>query len=146
MRSKFIFSWGRIHEIEFFGTFHEIKIPNNWFDLLIVVFFMRSKFKKSIIMQFWSHDQSVNLLINIIRQIWPHEQIEFQSHDQKFDLMIKNLISWSKIWSHEKVEFWSHEIWPHDHFPIFNLFSVLNKMRWKFLCDVRFHPVPGINY
>jgi hypothetical protein len=58
MRLKFIFSWGRIHEIKFFGTFHEIKIPNNWFNLLIAAFFMRSKFKKSIIRQFWSHDRS----------------------------------------------------------------------------------------
>ncbi len=29
LRSKFIFSWGRIHEIEFFVIFHEVKIPNN---------------------------------------------------------------------------------------------------------------------
>ncbi len=84
---------------------------------------MRSKFKKSIIFirQFWSHDQfvsrkndheietlnsiirqfrshdqSVDLLIIIIEQIWSHEQIEFRSH--------------------EKVEFWSHEIRPHDYF------------------------------
>jgi hypothetical protein len=28
-------------------------------------------------------------MINIIRQIQPHEQIEFQSHEQKFDLMKK---------------------------------------------------------
>ncbi len=41
-------------------------------------------------MEIRSHDQSVDLLINIIRQIWPHEQIEFWPHDQKFDLM-KNL-------------------------------------------------------
>ncbi len=35
------------------------------------------------------HDQSVNLLINIIRQIRPHEQIEFRPHDRKFDLKKK---------------------------------------------------------
>jgi hypothetical protein len=35
MRSKLIFSWDQIHEIEIFLTFHEIKIPNIWFDLLI---------------------------------------------------------------------------------------------------------------
>ncbi len=127
MRSKFVFSWDRIHEIEFFGTFHEIEIPNNWFDFLISPFFMRSKllimvFRVSISWSFlwltkkfdlmnsisWkmnfnlmkfeieilgfdfrSHDQSVDLLINIIGQIRSHEQIEFRSHDQKFDLLKK---------------------------------------------------------
>ena len=34
-----------------------------------------------------SHDRSVNLLINIIRQIRPHEQTQFQPHDRNFDLM-----------------------------------------------------------
>ena len=29
MRSKFILSWGQIHEIKFFSIFHEVKIPNN---------------------------------------------------------------------------------------------------------------------
>ena len=29
MRLKFTFSWGRIHEIEFFVIFHEVEIPNN---------------------------------------------------------------------------------------------------------------------
>ncbi len=44
---------------------------------------------KSIIRQFRCYDRSVNLLINIIRQIQPHEQIEFWSHDRKFDLLKK---------------------------------------------------------
>ncbi len=49
---------------------HEIKIRNNaclGFDLMIKV--------------------SIDLLINIIRQIWPHEQIQFWPHDHNFDLM-----------------------------------------------------------
>jgi hypothetical protein len=44
---------------------------------------------KSIIRQFWPHDQSVDLLINIIGQIRPHEQTQFWPHDQKFDLLKK---------------------------------------------------------
>jgi hypothetical protein len=36
----------------FFGTFHEVKIPNNYLTPLITAFFMRSKFKKSIIGEF----------------------------------------------------------------------------------------------
>ncbi len=32
------FSWDRIHEVEFFPIFHEVEIPNNWFDLLITPF------------------------------------------------------------------------------------------------------------
>ncbi len=65
MRSKFVFSWDRIHEIEFFGTFHEIEIPNNWFDLL------------------QSHDQKFDLL----------KKLNFDL--MKFDLMIIFLvISW----------------------------------------------------
>jgi hypothetical protein len=66
MRSKFNFfrrsnfwSWGRIHEIEFFFIFHEVKIPNNWFDLLITPFFMRSKFKKALLGNF-------NLMIDLL--------------------------------------------------------------------------------
>jgi hypothetical protein len=59
---------------------------------------------------FQSHDQSVDLLINIIRQIWPLEQIEFRSH--------------------EKVEFWSHEIRPHNHFPFWR--SVLKQLTKKY--------------
>jgi hypothetical protein len=43
MRSKLNFSWGQIHEIKFVFIFHEVEIPNNWFDLLIMAFFMRSK-------------------------------------------------------------------------------------------------------
>jgi hypothetical protein len=39
--------------------------------------------------EFWSHDRSVDLLIDFIRQIRPHEQIEIRSHDRKFDLMKK---------------------------------------------------------
>jgi hypothetical protein len=39
--------------------------------------------------EFWSHDRSVDLLIDFIRQIRPHEQIEIWSHDRKFDLMKK---------------------------------------------------------
>ncbi len=71
MRSKFIFSWGQIHQIKFFFIFHEVKIPNNdliswsalfswdWnsktallgnfdlmIDLLVTITIMRSKFKK----------------------------------------------------------------------------------------------------
>jgi hypothetical protein len=52
MRSKLIFSRDRIHEVNFFPTFHEIEIPNNAFknfDLMIVFVtnksIMRSKFK-----------------------------------------------------------------------------------------------------
>ncbi len=70
MRSKLFFSWDRIHEIKFFGSFHEIKIPNNYsiswsalfswdqnskiallgnfdlmIDLLVTSTIMRSKFK-----------------------------------------------------------------------------------------------------
>ena len=37
------FSGGRNHEIEFFFIFHEVKIPNNQFDLLIAAVFMMSK-------------------------------------------------------------------------------------------------------
>jgi hypothetical protein len=36
---------------------------------------------------FRSHDQSVDLLINIISQIRPHEQTQFRPHDHNFDLM-----------------------------------------------------------
>ncbi len=43
MRSKLFFSWDRIHEVDFFPIFHEVEIPNNWFNLLITPFFMRSK-------------------------------------------------------------------------------------------------------
>jgi hypothetical protein len=39
--------------------------------------------------EFRSHDWSVNLLIDIIGQIRPHEQIEFWPPDQKFDLLKK---------------------------------------------------------
>ena len=44
---------------------------------------------KSIIRQFWPHDWSVDLLINIIGQIQPHEQTQFWPHDRKFDLLKK---------------------------------------------------------
>jgi hypothetical protein len=40
-------------------------------------------------MEIRSHDQSVDLLINIIGQIRPHEQTQFRPHDQKFDLLKK---------------------------------------------------------
>jgi hypothetical protein len=63
------------------------KLPNNAFlnfnlmiDLLVTRMIMRPK-PKNIIREFWSHDQSVNLLINIIEQIWSHEKVEFQSHE-----------------------------------------------------------------
>ena len=53
-------------------------------------FFMRSKFKKSIIRQFRSHDRSVDLLINII--------VSFDlMKKENFDLMIDNSTSW-KSW------------------------------------------------
>jgi hypothetical protein len=45
---------------------------------------------KSIIREFQPHDQSVDLLINIIGQIRPHEQTQFRPHEK-----------WKKIWSHE---------------------------------------------
>jgi hypothetical protein len=74
MRSKLFFSWDRIHEIKFFGSFHEIKIPYNYsiswsrhfswdrnskiallgnfdlmIDLLVTSTIMRSKFKKALL-------------------------------------------------------------------------------------------------
>ncbi len=55
---------------------------------------------KSIIRQFWPPDRSVNLLIDIIGQIQPHEQTQFWPHDQKFNLLKSwisiswNLTSW----------------------------------------------------
>jgi hypothetical protein len=93
MRSKFNFfrrsnfwSWGRIHEIKFFFIFHEVKIPNNWFDLLITPFFMRSKFKKSIIRQFQSHDRFVSYK-------YDHEVEIQKSIIRNFDLMINLLVT-----------------------------------------------------
>ncbi len=47
------------------------------------------KILNCIFRQFQSHDQSVDLLIIIIEQIWSNEQIEFQPHDQKFDFLKK---------------------------------------------------------
>ncbi len=44
---------------------------------------------KSIIRQFRPHDRSVDLLIDIIGQIWPNDQTQFWPHDQKFDLLKK---------------------------------------------------------
>ncbi len=93
-------------------------------DWIIFALFMRSKFvkmirspdcsifheikiQKSIISEFWSHDQRVNLLIKIVKYYWTN-LISWKSWIS---------ISWLIIGSPEKVEFWSHEIQPHDHFP-----------------------------
>ncbi len=69
MRSKLTFSWGLIHEIKFFVIFHEVEIPNNWFDLMIEV------------------STSWSILLDKFDLMNKHN----------FDLMIKNLISW-KSW------------------------------------------------
>jgi len=81
---------------------HEIEIQKSIirnFDLMIILaankLIMRSKFKKSIIRGFWSHEKCCDQEI----EFWPHEKWE------KFDLM--NSISL-------KNEFRSHEIWPPD--------------------------------
>ena len=100
MRSKFIFSWGRIHEIKFFVTFHEVEIPNNWFDLMIMAFFMRSKLPNDAFFEFWSHEKSCYQEVkSIIRNL------DLMKNDKKFNLM--NSTSW-------KNEFRSHEIQPPD--------------------------------
>ncbi len=39
--------------------------------------------------EFQSHDQKFNLLINIFGQFQPHEKTQFQPDDQKFDLLKK---------------------------------------------------------
>ena len=59
MRSKFNFSWDRIHEIEFFGTFHEVEIPNYWFDLWLRHFSWDQNSKKALLGNF-------NLMIDLL--------------------------------------------------------------------------------
>ena len=95
MRLKFNFSWDQIHEIKFFGTFHEVKIPNNWLDLLIVAFFMRSKFKKSIIRQFWPHDWFVSCKLV---QSWDQNSKSIISNfNLMIDLLVASMIMRSKF-------------------------------------------------
>ncbi len=59
-------------------------------------------------------DWSVNLLINIIEQIWNHEKVEFW-FPEKVEFWFPEKV---EFWFPEKVEFWSHEIQPQDQFPI----------------------------
>jgi hypothetical protein len=103
MRSKFIFSWGRIHEIEFFVTFHEVKIPNNdsiswswhfsWDRNCLIV-------RKSIIRQFWSHDRFVSCKYN-------HEiKIQNKALLGNFDLMINLLAACTIMRSNVFMQRW----------------------------------------
>ncbi len=146
MRSKLIFSWDRIHEIEFFLTFHEIKIPNNYsiswsrhfswdqnsqkallgnFDLMIDLLaasaIMRSKF---LIMLFW-----ISISWSKIQPPDQNCQIlinKFELMNQlNFDLMIKNLISW-KSWI---LISWNLTSWL---FPIHTAFWHTSKL-WCYL-------------
>ncbi len=113
MRSKFIFSWGWIHEIEFFVTFHEVKIPNNdsisWSAL-------------------FSWDRNCLIIQkSIIRQIRSHDQ--FVSHKNDHEIKIQN-----KLYKFCKLHLWL--IFSHLCIKSFNLMIVLaaNKstMRSKF--------------
>ncbi len=85
MRSKLIFSWGQNHEIEFFLFFMRSKF-------LIMIrspdhpIFMRSKFKKSSVRQFRSHDQFVTYR-------YDHEVKIQKSIIRIFNLMIDLLVT-----------------------------------------------------
>jgi hypothetical protein len=61
-------------------------------DLLAARTIMRSKLQKALLGNFdlmIKVSSSWSKLSNINEQIWPHEQIEFRPHDQKFDLLKK---------------------------------------------------------
>ncbi len=86
-----------------FGKFLALIISHlciKTFDLMIALAanksIMRSKFPKILLFEFWSHDQSVNLMINNIGQIRPHEQTQFWPHDRNFDLMKFDLLTPTK--------------------------------------------------
>ncbi len=65
MRSKFIFSWGQIHEIKFFFIFHEVEIPYNDSISWSALFSLDRNSKKALfIRQFWSHDQFASYKYN----------------------------------------------------------------------------------
>ncbi len=77
MRSKLFFSWDRILEIEFFGSFHEIEIPNNY-----SISWSRH----------FSWDQNSKIALLLIRQFWSYDRFVSYKYDHEIEIQ-KSIIS-----------------------------------------------------
>ncbi len=104
---------------------------------------MRLNLPNNAFFEFWSHDWRDDILIDFIRQIWPHEQIEIWSHDQKFDLMKKlnfdlmkfNLMIISKLprifWNFFFAGIWVSSIFPLPFPSTGHLFVNADAISWS---------------
>ncbi len=97
MISKFIFSWDQIHEIKFFVTFHEVKIPNNNLISWLQHFSWDQNSKKALLGNF---DLMIDLLVT--SKSW---DINSKSIIRNFDLMIDLLVTSTIMRSKFKINY-----------------------------------------